>query len=78
MRNPKHWNDIEVLVFKSMGLEGSRFPKFRVDVVVLNWQYPLDITVAVTDKELESAEYPMLATTNIERAMIGIRTVFNW
>jgi hypothetical protein len=55
VKNPKHWNDIEVLLVISTGLEGSRFPKFSADVVVVNWQYPLDMTVAVTETTLESA-----------------------
>ncbi len=46
---------IDVLALTSTGLEGSRFPKFSVEVSVVNQQVPLDMTVAVTDTELESA-----------------------
>jgi hypothetical protein len=77
VKNPKHWNDMEVFLFTSLGLEGSRFPKSRADVWVVNRQNPLDITVAVTDTEPESAEYPMPPTIKIEKVMIAIRPVFN-
>jgi hypothetical protein len=45
----KHRYDMDVVVVTSTGLEGSRFPKFRAEVEVVNSQYPLDTTVAVTD-----------------------------
>jgi hypothetical protein len=51
----KHRYDMEVVVVTSTGLEGSRFPKFRAAVWVVNEQDPFDTTVAVTDTELESA-----------------------
>jgi hypothetical protein len=44
-----------VLAVTSLELEGSRFPKFRAEVWLVNEQDPLVMTVAVTDKELESA-----------------------
>jgi len=49
----KHRNKTEVVLITSTGLEGSRFPKFRADVEVVNEQDPFDTTVAVTDTELE-------------------------
>lgn len=76
MKNPKHRNDTEVFVVASTGFEGSRLPKFRVDVWVVNRQVPLDITVAVTDRELESAAWPMPVVIKIDRIMIGIRPAF--
>jgi hypothetical protein len=51
---------MEVFVVTSTGLEGSRFPKFRAEVEVVNSHHPLDTTVAVTDTELESAAKAML------------------
>ena len=51
----KHRNKTEVVLVTSTGLEGSRFPKFRAAVWVVNEQDPADTTVAVTDTELESA-----------------------
>jgi hypothetical protein len=69
---------IDVLALTSTGLEGSRFPKFSAEVSVVNQQVPLDMTVAVTDTELESAAYPMPAVTKIERIRVTIGIVFNW
>jgi len=56
INNPRQQRKItDVLALTSTGLEGSRFPKFRADVSVVNQHVPLDTTVAVTDTELESA-----------------------
>jgi hypothetical protein len=66
-----------VFLFTSIGFEGSRLPKFRADVWVVNWQDPLDTTVAVTDRELESAAWPMLVAIKTNRIMKGIRPIFN-
>jgi hypothetical protein len=49
----KHRNKTEVVLVISTGLEGSRFPKLRLAVWLVNEQDPLDTTVAVTDTELE-------------------------
>jgi hypothetical protein len=76
VKNPKHRNDTEVFLFTSTGFEGSRLPKSRADVLVVNRQDPLDITVAVTDRELESAAWPMPVVIEINRMMIGIRPAF--
>jgi hypothetical protein len=77
VKNPKHRNDTEVFLFTSTGFEGSRLPKSRADVLVVNRQYPLDITVAVTDRELESAAWPMLVAIKTNRVTKGIRPIFN-
>ena len=77
MKNPKHWNDTEVFLFTSTGLEGSRFPKSNADVWVVNRQNPLDMTVEVTDTDTESTEYPIPATTKIERVIMATGTAFN-
>ena len=77
MNHLKHRNKTEVVAFTSTGLEGSRFPKFRAAVGVVNEQDPVDTTVAVTDTELGEAAKPMLAITKIERIKITIGTVFN-
>ncbi|MEW6375530.1 MAG: hypothetical protein AB1502_07035 [Thermodesulfobacteriota bacterium] len=68
---------MDVLIFTSIGLEGSRFPKFRAEVDVVNQQNPLDMTDAVTDTELESAAKPMLAAIKIERVTIATVIIFN-
>lgn len=65
-----------MFLFTSTGFEGSRLPKFRADVWVVNRQVPLDMTVAVTDRELESAAWPMPVVIKIDRIMIGIRPAF--
>jgi hypothetical protein len=60
-KNLKHRKDRVVVAMVSTGLEGSRFPKFRAVAPVVNQQNPLDVTVAVTVTELESAAKAMLA-----------------
>jgi hypothetical protein len=76
--NPRQQRKItDVLALTSTGLEGSRFPKFRADVSVVNQHVPLDTTVAVTDTELESPAWPTPAVMKIETAMRIIDCIFN-
>jgi hypothetical protein len=73
----KHRNKTEVVLVTSTGLEGSRFPKFRAAVWVVNEQEPPDTTVAVTDTTLESAALLRRAVIRRRRIKIMIGIVFN-
>jgi hypothetical protein len=79
INNPRQQRKLtDVLALTSTGLEGSRFPKFRAEVSVVNQHVPLDTTVAVTDTVLESAALLRLAVVKMRRIRIMIKFVFNW
>jgi hypothetical protein len=79
INNPRQQRKLtDVLALTSTGLEGSRFPKFRAEVSVVNQHVPLDTTVAVTDTVLESAALLRLAVVKMRRIRIMIEVVFNW
>ena len=79
INNPRQQRKVtDVLAFTSTGLEGSRFPKLRAEVSVMNQHVPLDTTVAVTETTLESAASLTPAVTKIRRIKITNGTVFNW
>jgi hypothetical protein len=75
--NPRQQRKMmDVLALTSTGLEGSRFPKFRAEVAVVNQQVPLEMTVAVTETILESAASLRLAVKKIESITKAINVFF--